>query len=203
MNAPSSQIILNKKNYDIENFKQYHNFYTLMQNDLMTYKRVYNVEEKDLIINRFVRYETLVIYKDIRSDCKPSFVILGIKKQILPIFGHFHTNENYFIYTNINKITYKPLYNIKYLKNPLDALIKPINSQYYKFTDIEDLKQSYLTIKNFELEKYKENIKGNLEQIITTDLFNKTLYIYEHEKIQSFINSDFLKIYLYGKEVKI
>lgn len=203
MNVPSSQITLNRKNYDIGNFKQYHNFYTLMQNDLMTYKRVYNVEEKDLIIHRFVKYETLIIYKDIRSDVKPSFAILGIKKRILPIFGHFHTNENYFIYTNVNKITYKPLYDIKYLKNPLNALIKPINSQYYKFTDIEDLKQSYLTIKNLELEKYKENIKENLEQIITTDFFNKTLYIYENEKIQSFLNSDFLKIYLYGEEIKI
>jgi len=153
MNVPSSHITLNKKLYDIENFKQYHNFYTLMQNDQKTYKRVYNVEEKDLIINRFVRYETLVIYKDVRSDVKPSFIVLGIKKNIKPIFGHFATNENYFIYTDVNKITYKPLYNIQYLKNPLENLIKPINSTYYKFTDIEDLKQYYLIIKNEELEK--------------------------------------------------
>jgi len=203
MNIPSSHITLNRKLYDIENFKQYHNFYTLMQNDKKTIQRVYNVEEKDLIINRFVRYETLVIYKDVRSDVKPSFIVLGIKKNIKPIFGHFATNENYFIYTDVNKITYKPLYNIQYLKNPLENLIKPINSTYYKFTDIEDLKQSYLIIKNEELEKYKENIKENLEHIITEDLFNKSLYIYENEKIQSFINSDFLRIYLYGKEITL
>lgn len=203
MNVQSSYITNNQRNYDILNFKKYHNFYTLLQDNICTYKRVYNISKEDWIIHRYVNYETLVIYKDFNDNIKPSFIVLGIKNLIKPIYGHFATNNNFFIYTNVNAINYKPIYNVKYLKNPLEKLLKPVHSQFYKFTDVEDLKHSYKIIKDLEFEKYKENIKDKIEQIIIDNNFFKDLYVYENEKITSLIESKVLNIYLHGKKIEI
>ena len=183
----------------IDNFCKYDNFYTLINKEESLYKKFYRKE--DIIIDRYVIYERLVIYKDISDNAKPTWIMLGKHSKILPIYGHFIDNQNNFEYVNVTKKDFKPIYNYKKYWTNIDNLLKPIHSPFYRFNDVEDLKSSYYELRKMILAEEK----ANYEKLPIDEILNgfdyKDYYTYENGRIRSLLTTQDLRIILYGKDL--
>lgn len=121
------------KNYDLEHFDEYPNFYTILQKNVTTWKRIQDDE-----------------------NTKPQFEPLGEKIKYYPIWGHFYNNENYFIYQKVYGDKILNMYrDQKHYMINVSELAKPLHSNFFKFADlneclltIEQLKNNVITNKS-------------------------------------------------------
>ena len=105
-----------KKNYDVENFDSYDNFYTILE-------------------------KKIPIYKKVKDDKNNVIVELSEEKtKYIPIYGHFYNDENYFIYVKVrNKKLLNRYRDYAYHKTSIDNLARPIHSTYYRIKDVNNL----------------------------------------------------------------
>lgn len=110
-----------EKNYDLENFEKYDNFYTILQKNVPLYERIQDNE-----------------------NTKPKFIIHGEKIKFYPIYGHFYNNENFFIYKKVYRKNILNRYrDVSHYKVSVNELAHPKHSNFFRFETIEEL---YLTI---------------------------------------------------------
>lgn len=104
------------KNYDLEHFDDYNNFYTILQKTVRVFERVQDDE-----------------------NVKPQFVLKGERTKFEPIWGHFYNDENHFIYQKVYRKKVQNMYrNLKHYMCNLRDLAKPLHSNFYKFENLEE-----------------------------------------------------------------
>jgi len=81
------------KLYGVENFDKYDNKYAIYLKNNITTKIVYKLNSS--IIERLKsKYPLYKIYKNIEDE---SYILIGINKLFIPIYGHFYNNADYLI----------------------------------------------------------------------------------------------------------
>lgn len=114
------------KNYNLEHFNQYNNFFTIMVKKVKLYYK-----------------------KVIDENSKPIYVHIGEEKtKYFPIYGHFYNDENYFIYQKVyGKQILNKYRNNKYYIINVSELAKPLHGNFYVFNSLEECLKTIDNIK--------------------------------------------------------
>jgi len=181
-----------RKQYDIENFSDYDNFYTIMECSMEIVIRRYFKTDFEIIKNIIENNEELVIYKTLRRGKRGHPIVICVTKKYKPIYGHWSTKDNLFIYCDVEysrnrkSIIKNYKYKRPYRKTSLDKLLKANNLaqfNYYRFYNTKDL-DYILDIINEEEKKKRIYIDVPDDYY---DIMNKSFYEYKNEQLDELL----------------
>ena len=111
--------------YNIEHFDSYNNIYTIYKKHIVTYKRVTDEEESDIIEN---------------NNGNRKYKIQSDYYKLVPVYGHHFNNNNHFIckriFAKIIREEVSP-HNFLIIKN--EELARPYKGGLYIAKDMNDL----------------------------------------------------------------